>query len=123
MSKKLSFSIVVIILAAMGIGLISTTEGYAQEESENKVVRFFKNVFNWPFGVTKESAEAVGRTTKRATDTVITTGSSAVDTVTGKPEKIQDVVVEPIKGSAETAYTAVEGSVKAPIEGTKESFE
>jgi len=123
MSKKLSFSIVVIILAAMGIGLISTTEGYAQEESENKVVRFFKNVFNWPFGVTKKSAETVGRTTKRATDTVITTGSSAVDTVTGKPEKIQDVVVEPIKGSAETAYTAVEGSVKAPIEGTKESFE
>jgi hypothetical protein len=31
--------------------------------------------------------------------------------------------VTPVKGSGETAYTAVTENVKAPVEGTKESFE
>ena len=43
--------------------------------------------------------------------------------MTGKPEKLEQVIVEPVKGSGETAYTAVEGSVKAPIEGTDEAFD
>lgn len=96
---------------------------YAQEvQSENKVVKFFKGLVNWPFGVTKKSAETVGRTTERAVTTTTKTGTSAVEMVTGKPEKIKDVVVEPIQGSAETAYTAVEGTVKAPVEAAEESF-
>ena len=118
--------LVIVLLVVAAIGFSGTGMTYAQEEqpqSENKVVRFFKDVFNWPFGITKKSAEAVGRTTEKATMTVTDTGTAAVQTVTGKPEKIKDVVVDPVKGSAETAYTAVEGTAKAPIEGTKEAFE
>jgi hypothetical protein len=100
---------------------------YAQQaqdvKQENKVVKFFKGVFIWPFSVTKQGAETVGRTTKAGVTTVTDTGTSAVQTVTGKPEKIKDVIVDPVKGTAQTGYTAVEGSVKTPIEGTKEAFE
>lgn len=100
-------------------GLLTVDRAYA---AENKAVRFFKNLIKWPFGITKKSAETVGRTTKRATTMVTKTGTSSVEMVTGKPEKIKDVVVEPVKGSAETTYTAVEGTIKAPIEGTEEAF-
>ena len=46
-----------------------------------------------------------------------------VETVTGKPEKIKDVVVIPVKGTVDTGYTAVEGSINTPIKGTQEAFE
>ena len=116
-------SIIIVIVAMLGFSAVcSVYAAEAQPESENKIVRFFKNVFNWPFGVTKKSAETVGRTTEKAVTTVTTTGSSVVETVTGKPEKIKDVVVEPVKGSGETVYTAVEGTLKVPIEATEEAF-
>ena len=98
----------------------------AQQEpaikQENKVVKFFKSVFIWPFSITKQGAETVARTTKAGVMTVTDTGTAAVQTVTGKPGKIKDVVVDPIKGTAETGYTAVEGSIKTPVDGTKEAF-
>ena len=107
--------------------IFTVNNAYAQQEpavkQENKVVKFFKSVFIWPFSITKQGAETVARTTKAGVMTVTDTGTAAVQTVTGKPEKIKDVVVDPIKGTAETGYTAVEGSLKTPIEGTKEAFE
>jgi hypothetical protein len=103
-------------------GMVYAQQG-AVVKQENKVVKFFKDIFKWPFSVTKQGAETVGRTTKAGVTTVTDTGTSAVQTVTGKPEKIKDVVVDPIKGTAQTGYTAVEGSVNTPIKGTKEAFE
>ncbi|MFH1867677.1 MAG: hypothetical protein ABH843_01780 [Candidatus Omnitrophota bacterium] len=113
--------LVVLFIITMFVGS-TLANAYAQKEPENKVGRFFKNLINWPFGITKKTSEAVGRTTKKAVTTVTTTGSSAVETVTGKPEKLETVLTEPIIGSGETAYIAVEGTLKAPIEGTEEVF-
>jgi uncharacterized ion transporter superfamily protein YfcC len=121
--KKRTYTIILAVLVAAAV-VSFTLPALAQEQAqrENKVVRFFKNVIKWPFSITKEGAETVGRTTKKAVMTTTKTGSSAVETVTGKPEKIKDVIVEPVKGSGETAYTAVEGSVKTPVKGTEEAF-
>ena len=116
---------IVTMLVVMLVGLLATAI-YAQEEQpqqENKVARFFKNIVKWPFSITKKGVETVGDTAEKGVDTGAKTTTAAVETVTGKPEKIKDVVVEPVKGSAGTAYTAVDGSVKTPIEGTKEAFE
>jgi hypothetical protein len=125
MARRNSVFVLLLIVCVISISALGCV--YAQQEQavkqENKVVKFFKGVFTWPFSVTKQGAETVGRTTKAGVTTVTDTGTSAVQTVTGKPEKIKDVVVDPIKGTAETGYTAVEGSVKTPIEGTKEAFE
>jgi len=115
---------VVVIFGFLAVAQIYAEEkGQAQAKQENGVVRFFKNLINWPFAITKNASEAAARTTQKAVTTVTTTGSSAVETVTGKPQKIKDVIVEPVKGSAETAYTAVTETVKAPIKGTEEAFE
>ncbi|MDD5504896.1 MAG: hypothetical protein PHV77_06295 [Candidatus Omnitrophica bacterium] len=113
--------LVVACLASCGYALAD--DGCQSAGGENKVVKFFKGVFKWPFSVTKQGAETVGRTTKAGVTTVANTGVSAVETVTGKPEKIKDVIVEPVKGTAETGYTAAEGGIKTPVEGTKEAFE
>lgn len=121
-SYKRFLAILVIVCV---FGLLTVNQVCAQEKQtqpENKFVRFIKNLINWPLGVTKKSSEAVGRTTETTVRWTHKTGTSAVETVTGKPEKIKDVVVEPVKGSAETAYTAVKETVEAPIEGTKEAF-
>jgi len=124
MSKR---GIAVIVLTVfVCAGVFSAGVSYSQDEKpaqENKAVKFFKDLFNWPFSVTKQGAETVGRTTKAGVTTVTTTSTSAIQTVTGKPEKIKDVIVEPVRGSVETGYTAVEGSIKTPIEGTREAFE
>ncbi|MFC1806963.1 hypothetical protein ACFL0T_01155 [Candidatus Omnitrophota bacterium] len=123
--KRSYISRLLIITLIIGcVGLIGAAKGFAQEKakSENKVMQFFKNVINWPFGITKKSSEGVARAVHRPTTMTTTTASSAVDTVTGKPEKIKDVVVEPIVGSAETAYIAVEGQATAPVDGTKDAF-
>ena len=94
-----------------------------QVQQENKAVKFLKGIISWPFSITREAIDTVARTTKQGLTTVADTGISVVETVTGKPEKIKDVVVVPIKGIAETGYTAVEGSINTPIKGTREAFE
>ena len=111
---------VIVLICVVGFFFCASSV-YAAEE--NKVVKFFKNVINWPFSVTKKGAETVGRTAAKPITAVTKTGSSAVDTVTGRPEKIKDVIIEPIKVGPETGITAVEGTVKTPIEGTREAFE
>jgi hypothetical protein len=124
MSRR-NLLIIILVVSVAGC-LLYARQSWAQEPGqgqENKVVRFFKNAFNWPFSVTKQGAETVGRTTKSGVITVTDTATSAAQTVTGKPEKIKDVVLDPVKGTAQTGYTAVEGSLKTPIEGTKEAFE
>jgi hypothetical protein len=122
-NRFLCFLLIVLFLACfMFEGIVYAQQDEAVKQ-ENKAVKFFKNIFIWPFSVTKQGAETVGRTTKAGVTTVTDTGTSAVQTVTGKPEKIKDVVVGPIKGTAQTGYTAVEGSIKTPIEGTREAFE
>jgi hypothetical protein len=123
-SNKLYISVIIIVIA---FSLTAISQVFAEDKQpapvkENKVVKFFKDVINWPFSITKKGAETVARTVEKGTTTVVTTGSSAVESVTGKPEKLKEVIVEPVKGSAETAYTAVEGTVKTPVEGTKEAF-
>ncbi len=124
MRKYSKLCLLAVLLAAVSIFCVNGV--YAQEEQapqENKAVKFLKSLVTWPFTITKEAVGTVARTTEKGVTTVADTGTSVVETVTGKPEKIKDVVVVPVKGSVETGYTAVEGSIKTPIKGTQEAFE
>lgn len=108
------------------VSIFCVNGAYAQQEQvqqENKAVKFLKGLVVWPFNIAKEAVNTVTRTANQGLTTVADTGTSVVETVTGKPEKIKDVVVVPVKGSVETGYTAVEGTIKTPIKGTQEAFE
>ena len=94
---------------------------YAAEQ-ENKVARFFKNLVKWPFNIGKKGVETTEKTAGKSIETVANTATSTVETVTGQPEKAKDMVIEPVKGTADTVKTAVEGVIETPIKGTEETF-
>ena len=110
----------IILLIALGT-FFCLSAAYAAEQ-ENKAARFFKNLVKWPFNIGKRGVEATKDTAEKSVETVAETTSSAVDTITGKPERAKDIIIEPIQGTAETAATAVEGTINTPIEGTTETF-
>ena len=67
-------------------GLLFICPNASAQEQENRAVKFFKNLVNWPFGITKKTSEAVGQTTKAATDTAtITETRTITETPTETP--------------------------------------
>jgi hypothetical protein len=92
------------------------------QKGENKVIGFFKNIFLWPVNIVKRGGEAALDTTKEGAEGVAKTGKALSDVVTGDVQKVDDAFMEPVKGTAKTGVTAVEGAVKAPVEGTKETW-
>jgi len=88
----------------------------ARAEEGNKFVNFFRKILTYPFRVTKEAVDVVTKSTVKGVDTVAKTGDAAAEVATGNLAEVPNLIVEPIKGSAETAITAVEGTVKIPIE-------
>jgi len=88
----------------------------AKAEEGNKFVSFFRKILTYPFRVTKEATDVVTETTVKGVDTVVKTGDAVADVATGNLAEIPNLIVEPVKGSVETTITAVEGTVKIPIE-------
>ena len=120
MEKMLSRVAVMVVLVAV---LFAALPDVAKAEEGNKVVNFFRKILTYPFRVTKETGEVVTETTTKGVGTVVKTGEATVGVATGQFKKLKDVVVEPVKGSAETAVTAVEGSIKIPIEAATDKAE
>jgi len=110
----------IILIGLMVTAFLVALPGQAQAAEGNKVVNFFKKILMYPFRVTKESAEVATDTTTDAVETVVKTGEASVGVVTGDIQQLDDVVVEPVKGAAKTTVTAVEGTVKMPIEAATE---
>jgi hypothetical protein len=116
--KTVPFRIVAfVIIATM---LFALTPMTAKAEEGNKVLNFFKKVITYPFRVGKESTKVATDTATKGAETVYQTGKAAAGVATFDVEKTKDLVVEPVVGSASTARTAVEGSIKMPIEAAKE---
>ena len=117
MKTALAKAIVLFVTVALLSGLVADT-AFAQQE--NKFVRFLKRVITYPFGVAKKSTEVTTDTATKAVGMTYETGKAAAGVATGDIKKTKDLVVEPVKGSAETVKTAVEGSVKMPVEAAQE---
>ncbi|PIU41241.1 MAG: hypothetical protein COS99_06455 [Candidatus Omnitrophica bacterium CG07_land_8_20_14_0_80_42_15] len=118
MRKGLISAIAFVAIVAMFTMLMPSI---AQAEQGNKVANFFKKVFVYPFTVTKKTAEVAAKTTQKSAEMVVKTGEATAGVATGDLEKTKDLVVEPVKGSFETVGTAVEGSVKMPVEAAQEA--
>ena len=117
MTKKL----ITYACVALALCFILTMVSNAAENQTTgtKAKSFWQKLFNYPANVTKESVGVVADTGKRGTD-VITKEVKTVGQVTsGELDKTQNLVTEPIVGTADTAVKAVEGTVKAPVEASK----
>ena len=108
------------VLAIIAMMLCAVVPANVKAEEGNKVLNFFKKVFTYPFRVTKESVKVTTDTATKGAETTYKTGKAAAGVATFDVEKTKDLIVEPVVGSAETAKTAVEGSIKMPVEAAKE---
>ncbi|MCX5715727.1 MAG: hypothetical protein NTV07_02485 [Candidatus Omnitrophica bacterium] len=92
----------------------------AQPKPTNGFVAGLRNIVHWPFRTTEKLVGTTTDTVKGA-GTVITREAETVGSVaTGKLGETPNLIVEPIKGTGETAAGAVKGVVTAPVEAGKE---
>ena len=107
----------------LGCLVFVVTVEAAEGQSGSQVGRFFRGLFRFPARTTQKSVEtatgAVEGTAKIGTGEIENVGKA----LTGNVEAAKGIVVDPVKGSAETTYEATKGAVMAPVEGAKEAVE
>lgn len=101
---------------------VFTAISYAAEKESagQKAKKFWQKLFNYPARVTEESAEVVTDAGKGAVKVVTTEVKRVGEVTSGDVAKTKELIVEPLTGTAETAVTAVEETVKIPVEAAKE---
>lgn len=110
------------VCVALALCFILTGISYAasQETAGAKAKSFWQKLFNYPANVADESASVVAKTTTRTTSVVTKEVKTLGQVTSGDVNKTKELVTEPITGTAETAYKAVEETVKAPVNAAKE---
>lgn len=114
-----------LVLVVMVAVVFSTAVVWADDtgqQSENKVVGFFKRVFMWPVNIVKRGGEGVVNTGKEVAEGAGKTGESVGRTIGGDIKEAPGMVIEPVKGAVKTGAKAVEETVRTPIEGTTETW-
>lgn len=105
---------VMFICLALALCIALSSASYAAESRNGCSKSFWQKLFSYPANMTKESASVVAETGKMGANVVVNEMTAAGSVVSGNTDKAKDLVVEPVKGTAEMAGKAVEGSLKAP---------
>ena len=66
-----------------------------------------------------DSVNVVADTGKKGTQVVAQEVKTIGQVTSGDMDKAKDLVVEPVKGTADTAKTAIEGTANVPLEAAK----
>ena len=119
-SKLFTFACIALVLCFLMTGISYAAE---QETAGAKAKTFWQKLFNYPANVTNESASVVADTTKRGTNVVTREVKTLGQVTSGDVNKTKNLITEPITGTAETAYKAVEGTLKAPVNAAKSETE
>lgn len=103
------------------ISLIIASASYAEEETFGaKFKRFWQKLFRYPARVTEKSVDVVAETGKKGTKVVTTEVERVGEVTSGELEKTDELIVEPLTGTAETVKGAVEETVKIPFKAAEE---
>lgn len=112
----------VLVLAAVLVVSFAANVAFAQEKKESP----FKQVILKMMGLTGKTVHkevnAVGEGVKGATDVVVKEAKDVGALVTGDTSKTKDVLIEPVKGTAEVVGQTANDVITAPIEATKEVY-
>lgn len=110
-----------VVFMVIGILLLTVAVEAAEQQSGNKVGRFFRGLFRFPARTTEKSVGVATDAAKKGTKI----GTGAVENVgkamTGNKEAAVGVVTEPVKGAVTTTYETTKGAVMAPVEGAQEA--
>ena len=117
--KGIALIIVIGIMFACGLALAKDIE----QKKENRTVGFFKKIFLWPINIFTRGGEGVLNTVEKGVEGAAKTGKAFSGVVTGDIQQADDLFIEPVKGTAQTTVTAVEETIKTPIEGTEKTWD
>lgn len=116
-TRRAVLTIGIMVVFCLVIGSAQAAEG-----QEGGFAKFWRGVFQWPFNAAKDSAKAIGDTGVKAVETVAQEGKDIGGTLTGEKGAAEDLVVNPVKGTAETIKTGVVGAGEMPGKATEESW-
>lgn len=115
-----------ILCIALAIGMMFGSISYAAEKETAgaKAKKAGQKVFNYPANVVKETASAVAETGKKGIGVVAKEVETVGQVATGELGKVEELIVEPLTGTAETGVEAVKGVrgiVEKPIQAAAEN--
>ncbi len=105
------------------ISLAILTDGFAGEGKSFKKATgdAAKATVNYPANLVNETVNVVGGAAKNTADMVVDTAEATGKTLTGKATKDENIIVTPVKGSAETVKDAAVGTVTAPVKAAEKT--
>jgi hypothetical protein len=107
------------IISVFCLVLASVSYAAEKETAATKFKKFWQGLFNYPANVTEKSAGVVADTGKRGTEIMTKEVKTTGQVTSGELAKTKDLVVEPVKWTAEATKDAVERTVKIPVEAAK----
>ena len=111
----------IIMSALIAMFLLTSVSFAAEKETAGPTAKnFWQKLFNYPANVTKESARTVADTGTKGVDVVVKEVKTVGQVTSGEVEKTGELVTEPIKGTADTAVTAVTETANIPAKAAKE---
>ena len=118
MHKKYIACLCVALAACVALTAVAFAAG--EQTSGQKVKSFWQKLFNYPANVTKDSVNVIADTGKKGAETVVNEVKAVGQVTSGDMDKAQNLVVDHLKGTAETAKTAIEGTANVPVNAAKE---
>ncbi|MDD5427736.1 MAG: hypothetical protein PHI58_00675 [Candidatus Omnitrophica bacterium] len=114
MTKKL-------VIVALALCFILSGISYAAdaETGTQKAKSWWQKLFNYPANVTNETAGVVTEAAKGATSVVTNEVKTVGQVTSGSLGKTQNLVTDPVMGTAETVKKAAEGTAAIPSNANK----
>ena len=112
-----------VVLLALALIFSLTADAIAAEKKGSP----FKKLILGMMGMTKKTVEkevnAVGKGVKKGADVVVEEVKDVGALATGDGSKVKDVLVKPVKGTADMAGETAYDVINAPIEAGRETAE
>ena len=109
-------------LGIFSMAIVSTAFA-ADGSTEQSLTGFFRRLFNYPVKATKETAGMTANTLQNTGEKVVKPmADNTAAVVTGKIEKVGDLVAEPVKGTLETAGQTTAETVQVPVKAAEEEM-
>lgn len=111
------------LVIVLALCLMCASVAYAADQGSagKSAKNFWQRLFNYPAKVTDNSASVIAETGKKGTAVVTKEVSTVGQVTSGEFDKAKDLVVEPVKGTAQTAVDAVKDTANIPVKSAQET--
>lgn len=111
-----------IALVVIALCFVFTAVSYSEEgqTTGQKAKTFWQKLFNYPANATDKSVKVVTNVGERGTSVVTNEVKTVGKVTSGEFDKAKDLVVEPVKGTADATAKAVQETAAIPADSAKQ---